>query len=145
MSVVDWPHPGNINIVHRHSLVLAVALWLVASTCHAQASSPEHDALLFLDSKVLPRKAAACSARIAGYSAKFEPAFRTWLAINKDHLASGEAFLRADAEKTKVPFEGDVQAVAANVAQQWNTAPMPVLRENCAALLQELSEAPNGG
>ena len=131
--------------MRRNSLVVAVALWLVASTCHAQASSPEHDALLFLDSQVLPRKAVACSARIAGYSAKFEPAFRTWLAIHKDHLASGEAFLRADAEKTKVPFEGDVRAVAATVAQQWSTAPLPVLQENCAELLQQLREVPMGG
>ena len=138
-------HHTNINVVRRHSILFAVALLLVASTCRAQAASPEHDALLYLDSQVLPKKAAACSTRIAGYSAKFEPAFRTWIALNKDHLAAGEAFLRADAEKTKVPFEGDVQAVAATVAQQWSTAPLPVLQANCAALLQQLSEVPSGG
>jgi hypothetical protein len=134
---------SNHNVVHTNSLVLAIALCLVASASHA--SSPEHDALLFLDSKVLPKKAAVCSTRIAGYSAKFEPAFRSWLALNKDHLAMGEAFLRADAEKTKVPFEGDVQAVAASVSQQWSSAPLSVLQENCAALLQQLSEVSSGG
>jgi hypothetical protein len=139
------PH-RNVKVMRRNSLLLAVALWLVASRCHAQASSPEHDALLFLDSQVFPAKAAACSTRITGYSAKFDPAFRTWLAGNKEHLAAGEAFLRADAEKTKVPFDGDVKAVAATVAQQWSTASMAVLQENCAVLLQQLSsEVPTGG
>ena len=110
----------------------------------AQAS-PEHDALLFLDSQVLPRKAAACSARIAGYSARFEPAFRTWLAKNKAHLTAGEAFLRADAERTKVPFEPDIQAVALDVSRQWAGAPLPALQDNCEALLIQLRESSDGG
>jgi hypothetical protein len=131
--------------VRGNSLALAAALWIAVSAPeHAQATSPEHDALLFLDSQVLPKKAAACSARIPGYSARFEPAFRTWLSTNKDHLASGEAFLRADAERTKVPFEPDVQAVIDVVSRQWTTAPLPVLQENCDALLLQLSEASNG-
>lgn len=124
---------------------MASTFWLGASAFHALALSPEHDALLFLDSKVMPRKAAACSSRISGYSARFEPAFRTWLAVHKDQLVSGEAFLRADALKTKVPFEGDIQAVGATVSQQWGSAPLPVLQENCAALLEQLSEMPSGG
>jgi hypothetical protein len=105
----------------------------------AQAS-PEQDALLFLDSRVLPRKAAACSARIAGYSARFEPAYRTWLAKNKDRVAAGEVFLRADAEKTKVPFEPDVQAIAVTVSQQWANAPLPTLQDNCEAMLLLMKE-----
>jgi hypothetical protein len=108
-------------------------------------ASPEHDALVFLDSRVLPRKAAACSARIAGYAARFEPAFRDWLTRNREHVASGEAFLRADAEKTKVPFEPDVQAVALGISKQWTSAPLPTLQDNCEALLIQLRESSEGG
>ena len=134
------------DLMRRTSLALAVALWIAVSTSgHAQAASPEQDALLFLDSQVLPKKAAACSARIPGYSTRFEPAFRTWLSTSKDHLASGEAFLRADAERTKVPFEPDVQAVIVTVSRQWTTAPLPVLQEYCEALLLQLREASDGG
>ena len=108
-------------------------------------ASPEQDALLFLDSRVLPQKASACSARIAGYPGRFEPAFRTWLARNKERLVSGEAFLRADAERTKIPFEPDIQAVAAGISQQWTSAPLPTLQENCEALLIQLRESAEGG
>ena len=107
---------------------------------HGANASPQHDALLFLDSRVLPQKAAACSARIAGYPARFEPAFGTWLARNRQRVAAGEAFLRADAERTRVPFEPDVQAIVAGISQQWTTAPLATLQEQCEAMLLQLRE-----
>jgi len=127
--------------LQHSSLVAAAALALATSIPAPALASPEQDALIFLDSQVLPRKAATCAARIAGYSARFDPAFRTWLGRNKDHVASGEAFLRADAERTKVPFEPDVQAIAAGVTQQWAAAPLPTLQDNCEALLVQLKDA----
>ena len=127
------------------TLALAV---LVAGTLSfpvvAQAPSVEHDALLFLDSQVLPKKAAACSARISGFAARFDPVFRAWLAANRSRIAAGEAFLRADAEKTRMPLERDVQSIAGNISEQWNAAPLPTLQENCAAMLVEVREGPNG-
>jgi hypothetical protein len=107
-------------------------------------ASLEGDALLFLDSKVLPKKAAACSARISGFAGQFEPVFRTWLSTHRGRIAAGEAFLRADAEKTRVPLEQDVQAIAGNISQQWNAAPLSTLQENCDAMLLQLKEAPDG-
>ena len=127
--------------MHRNPLAIAAALCLAASLPRPAEASPEHDALLYLDAQVLPRKAAACSARISGYSAKFEPAFRTWLSRNKVHVAAGEAFLRADAEKTKVPFEPDVRAVASGFAERLSAAPLPTLQEHCEALLLQLKDA----
>ena len=109
----------------------------------AQASV-ESDALLFLDSQVLPKKAAACSARISGFSSQFDPAFRAWLAANRGRLAAGEAYLRADAEKTRTPLERDVQSIAGNISQQWNAAPLSLLQENCDAMLIHLKEPPDG-
>lgn len=120
--------------------VVAAALCLAAFLPWPAQASPEGDALLYLDAQVLPKKAGACSARIAGYSARFEPAFRTWLARNKTHVAAGEAFLRADAERTKIPFEPDVRAVAGGVAEQWSAAPLPALQEQCEALLLQLKD-----
>ena len=107
-------------------------------------ASVEGDALLFLDSQVLPRKAAACSARISGFSSQFEPVFRAWLATNRSRLAAGEAYLRADAEKTRTPLERDVQAIAGSISQQWSAAPLSLLQENCDAMLVHLKEAPDG-
>ena len=131
--------------MHTKTLAVAVIFWMAVSMPDFAHASPEHDALLFLDSQVLPRKAAACSARIAGYPAKFEPAFRQWLARNKDHVASGQAFLRADAERTRQPFEPDIQAVAAGVSGQWAAAPLATLQDNCEAMLLQLKEAADGG
>ena len=131
--------------MNRNSLALALALSVAIALPEPAHASPEQDALLFLDSRVMPRKAAACSARISGYSGRFEPAFRAWLGRNKEHVASGEAFLRADAERTKAPFEPDVQAVAVNIAQQWTNAPLPTLQDNCEALLVQLRESSEGG
>ena len=127
------------------ALVLAAAIGgnLLALPLAARASV-ESDALLFLDSQVLPKKAAACSARISGFSSLFDPAFRTWLASNRGRIAAGEAFLRADAEKTRMPLERDVQSIAGNISQQWNAAPLAQLQENCDAMLIHLKEAPDG-
>jgi len=107
-------------------------------------ASVESDALLFLDSQVLPKKAAACSARISGFSSQFDPVFRAWLAANRGRLAAGEAYLRADAEKTRMPLERDLQSIAGNISQQWNAAPLSTLQENCDAMLVQLKEAPDG-
>ena len=131
--------------MHRNSLAFAFALSAAFAIPELAHASPEQDALLFLDSRVMPKKASACSARIAGYSARFEPAFRAWLARNKAHVTSGEAFLRADAEKTRVPFEPDVEAVAVGISQQWTSAPLPTLQDNCEALLNQLKESAEGG
>ena len=119
---------------------VVAALAFAASMPERARASPEQDALIFLDSQVLPRKAATCAASITGYSARFDPAFRAWLARNKDHVASGEAFLRADAERTKVPFEPDVQAVGTGIVQRWAAAPLTTLQDNCEALLVQLKE-----
>jgi hypothetical protein len=132
--------------MRRDLLALAIVFCMAAAAPEgARATSPEEDALLFLDSQVLPQKAAVCSARISGYSAKFEAAFRIWRATNKEHVAAGEAFLRADAERTQVPFERDVQAVIDVVTQQWTSASISVLQDNCDAMLRQLGAAPEGG
>jgi len=131
--------------VPRNSLAFAFTLSLASAMTSPAHASPEQDALLFLDSRVMPKKAAACSARISGYSTRFEPAFRAWLDRNKANLASGEAFLRADAQRTSVPFEPDVQALAAGISQQWTAAPLPTLQDNCETLLIQLKESSEGG
>ena len=98
------------------SLALAALMGCNLSCPILAQASVEGDALLFLDSQVLPRKAAACSARISGFSSQFEPVFRAWLATNRSRIAAGEAYLRADAEKTRTPLERDVQSIAGNIA-----------------------------
>ena len=128
---------------YRALALAALAGAFLSCPILAQASV-ESDALLFLDSQVLPKKAAACSARISGFSSQFDPVFRAWLATNRSRLAAGEAFLRADAEKTRIPLERDVQSIAGNISQQWNAAPLSTLQENCDAMLVQLKEAPDG-
>jgi hypothetical protein len=132
--------------MRMNSLALVVGLvWTTAMPAFAQATSGEHDALVFLDSQVLPKKAAACSARISGFPARFDPEFRSWLARNQRRIVSGEAFLRADSERTQAPFERDVQAVVSGISQQWGAAPLPMLQENCEAMLLQLKGEPDGG
>ncbi|MEO5882002.1 MAG: hypothetical protein ABIQ06_06260 [Caldimonas sp.] len=126
------------------SLALTAFVGCVCASVLAQAPSVEHDALLFLDSQVFPKKAAACAARISGFSVLFEPAFRAWLASRRSSIAAGEVFLRADAEKTRMPLERDVQSIAGNISQQWNAAPLALLQENCEAMLTQLRESPDG-
>lgn len=135
----------HLRPMHFPSLALAALIgWTASTPALAQASSVEHDALLYLDSRVLPKKAAACSARISGFSGRFDPAFRTWLSANRSRIAAGEAFLRADAEKTGMPLERDVESVVNSVTKLWNAAPLPELQENCDAMLTQLREGPDG-
>lgn len=117
---------------------------LLLAPAGAQTPSVEHDALLFLDSQVLPKKAAACAARLPRFSIQFEPAFRGWLAAHRQQLVTGEAFLRADAVKTGMPLDRDVESIAGNISRQWNAAPMAVLQENCETMLTQLREGPGG-
>jgi len=131
--------------VPRTSLAFVFTVSMTAAMTGPAHASPEQDALLFLDSRVMPKKAAACSARISGYSARFEPAFRAWLDRNQAHLVSGEPFLSADAQRTSVPFEPDVQALAAGISQQWTAAPLPTLQDSCETLLIQLKESSDGG
>jgi hypothetical protein len=126
------------------SLALAALLGGTLACPILVRASVEGDALLFLDSQVLPRKAAACAARISGFSNQFEPVFRAWLTANRSRIAAGEAYLRADAEKTRTPLERDVQSIAGNISQQWNAAPLSTLQENCDAMLVQMKEAPDG-
>jgi hypothetical protein len=131
--------------VRGNSLAFVLTFSIAVAMPRCAHASPEQDALLFLDSRVLPQKAAACAARITGYPARFDPAFGAWLARNQERVASGEAFLRADAERTRVPFEPDVQAVAVRISQQWTSAPLPTLQDNCEALLIQLKESSGSG
>jgi len=71
---------------------------------------------------------------------ELSPYFRAWRARNKERVTSGEAYLRADAERTRVPFEPDVQAIAAGISQQWTAAPLPTLQENCEDMLLQLRQ-----
>jgi len=125
--------------------LVAVIGCTVLAPAAAQSSSVQHDALLYLDSQVLPKKAAACAARIPRFGAIFEPAYRTWLATHRQQLVAGEAFLRADAEKTRTPFERDIESIAGKISQQWNAAPLAVLQENCDEMLLQLREEAGGG
>src|SRR5205085_8375203 len=121
--------PAAVPFMRLTLLALAAVLASAAlAPAAAQAPSVEHDALLYLDSQVLPKKAAACAARIPRFATQFDPAFRAWLAAHRHQIAAGEAFLRADAEKTRMPLERDVESVAASVSQQWSAAPIAVLQ-----------------
>jgi hypothetical protein len=132
--------------MHCRSLALAALIGAeLLAPAPALAFSVEHDALLFLDAQVLPKKAAACSARISGFSTHFDPLFRAWLTANRSRIAAGEAFLRADAAKTRTSLEGDVQSIVGSISQQWNAAPLAQLQENCDAMLLQLKEGPDGG
>jgi len=57
---------------------------------------------------------------------------------------SAATFLRADAEKTGMPLERDVESVVNSVTKLWNAAPLPELQENCDAMLTQLREGPDG-
>ena len=48
-------------------------------------------------------------------------------------------------ESGGLEFEPDVQAVVAAISQQWASAPLPVLQDNCESMLLQLREASNGG
>jgi hypothetical protein len=94
----------------------------------------------------MPKKADICANKIPGYSDKFEPAFAHWKKANATRLSAGETFLRADAEKNKMPFQLNVQSVAVISAQVLEKASQPLLEENCNAMLQQLTLGrQNGG
>lgn len=104
----------------------------------AQAAS-EQEGMLYLESLAMPKRASVCSARITGYSAKFDPLYAKWSAGNQARLAAGEAFLRAEAAKSNQNFTFHTQAVAIIDAQLLEKATLEILQENCNAILQRLA------
>jgi hypothetical protein len=104
----------------------------------AQAAS-EREGMLYLESLAMPKRASVCSARIAGYSARFDPLYARWSAANQARLAAGETLLRAEAAKANRDFAFHAQAAASIDAQLLEKAGPGILQENCDAMLQRLA------
>jgi hypothetical protein len=104
----------------------------------AQGPEAEKDAMLFLESISMPKKAVVCSARLAGFTSKFDPAYAKWKDANAALLAQGEAFLRAEATAAKMDFNFHVTLLAEMAAKSLASASQSILEENCDDLLQIL-------
>jgi hypothetical protein len=126
----------------RRATPLGVALVaLFAFSCaHAAAADPtpgqQRDAGLYLYSIQLPKQAMACAERIAGYDARFQPAFVRWKAQNAASIANGEAFMRAAATDANRPFEADIARVTQADADLLRRATPEGLAKTCDALLE---------
>lgn len=125
------------------TLLLLALAWPMA-TAHAQ-SGGEPDALLYLESLAMPKRATVCANRLEGYSNKFEQKFSAWRAANKARLSAGEAALRAEASKAQQDFALQVQSVTLIAAQNLERATPELLKEDCNAMLQDLSVASRSG
>lgn len=117
-------------------LLLALALPMAAA--QAQSGS-EPDALLYLESLAMPKRAGVCANRLAGYSQKFEKKFSAWRSAHQARLAAGEAMLRAEASKAQQDFALQVQSVTLIATQNLERATPEMLKEDCNAMLDELA------
>lgn len=117
--------------------LLALALPMAAA--HAQAGGNEHDALLYLESLAMPKRASVCANRMAGYAHKFDPKFAAWRNANQARLVAGETALRAQQD-----FASQVQSVTLIATQNLERATPELLKEDCNAMLDELAVASRG-
>lgn len=92
----------------------------------------------YLESVAMPKRAAVCAVRMAGFSSKFDPAFARWLKENSATLQDGENFLRQAAAAQKMDFDTHVGAVTDTDAALLKSAPQALVEENCNALLRRL-------
>ncbi|MBX3625555.1 MAG: hypothetical protein KF892_11115 [Rhizobacter sp.] len=113
-----------------------IALALPMATAHAQNGGNEHDAMLYLESLAMPKRATVCANRLAGYAHKFDPKFAAWRNANQARLVAGEATLRAQQD-----FANQVQSVTLVATQNLERATPELLKEDCNAMLDELTVA----
>lgn len=113
-----------------------IALALPMATAYAQNGGNEHDAMLYLESLAMPKRATVCANRLAGYAHKFDPKFAAWRNANQARLVAGEATLRAQQD-----FANQVQSVTLVATQNLERATPELLKEDCNAMLDELTVA----
>ncbi|MES2298393.1 MAG: hypothetical protein V4582_15215 [Pseudomonadota bacterium] len=106
---------------------------------HAQSSAGERSAMQYLEFVGMSKRAPICATRIAGFAAKFEPAFAKWQKENSVTLEKGESFLRAAAAAAKMDYAAHVGAVTDTSARLLESASPNIVNETCNAMLQKIS------
>ena len=114
-------------------------LGVLLAPCHAQSADEARQSALYLYSVEFPRKADVCESGMPGFLDRFRPAFEDWVVRNKDDLARGEAFLRAEAAKANMSFERNIDALASNDAKSMAKASSAMILENCNWMLQTVT------
>lgn len=123
--------------MRNYSIAVLAVFGLLTARAFAQGDA-ERDAMLYLESVGLEKKAKVCAARIPQFAPRFDTAFAAWRIRNADALRRGETFLRADAAKNNIPFEVNVQAVTDTAAQMLEKTNQRLLEENCNAFLAQV-------
>lgn len=122
--------------------LLFLALALPVAAAQAQTTlDDEPNALLYLESLAMPKRASVCANRLAGYASKFDSKFAAWRTAHQARLVAGEASLRAEASKARQDFATQVQSVTLIATQNLERATPELLKEDCNAMLAELSVA----
>ncbi|MDY0057496.1 MAG: hypothetical protein RBS46_14475 [Methyloversatilis sp.] len=118
----------------RNNLV-AFGAALFGQAAMAQAVLDEQDAMLYLESLAIPKKAAVCAKRVEEFSVKFDPSFVKWRRANEKQIQRGEQFLRSAAAAENRDFKSNVEAVTDEAAKLLSSATQSIVKENCEALL----------
>ncbi len=127
-----------------HLLAPAVfALWggaaLAAEAPVAQSNSPEADASLYGQSVTLPKQAAVCAERLAGYLPRFQTFYDAWTKQNAVQIATGSKVIHEQAAKGGVDADAGMAALAqADVERLRKTTP-ELLARHCELMLESMA------
>ena len=105
----------------------------------ATSDSPEAEAALYNQSVTLPRQAAACAERIAGYTPRFQRFYDAWRTENAVRIANGGKFIHEQAARNKVDADDGLAKLADLDAERLRKTSIEKLARHCDLMLESLA------
>jgi hypothetical protein len=105
----------------------------------AQSNSPETDASLYGQSVTLPRQAAVCAERLAGYMPRFKTFYDAWLKENAAQIAAGRQVIHDQAAKGGVDADAGMATLAEADVERLRRITPELLARHCELMLESMA------
>ncbi len=112
---------------------------LAAEEPSASSNGPEAEASLYGQSITLPRQAAVCAERIAGYQARFQKFYDQWHAENATHIANGDKFIHEQASKGGVDADAGLRKLADADVERLRKTSVELLAKHCQLIIDSMA------
>ena len=134
----------NGGMTFRTTLLAVAALVLcgaaqAADVPAAVSNSPEANASLYGQSVTLPRQAAVCAERIAGYMPRFQKIYDIWLSQNAAQVADGSRFIHEKAKVGGVDADAGMSKLADADSERLRKISIELLARHCQLMLESMA------
>lgn len=129
--------------IRFHLLALAVFAALGGSAHAAdpvaQSNSPEAAAALYGESLMMPRQAAVCAERIAGYAPRFQRSYDAWHAENAAVIAVGSKVIHDSAAKGGVDADAGMVQLGDREVERLRKTSLEMLARHCQLIMESMA------